>query len=153
MTEHSTGTGPAPDVAGSWSLLGWRTVDAAGATIGYPFGEHASGTVFYSPGGAMQGQLAAEHRPQLATSDPIGGSESDRAAAYSSYVAYWGRYRLEPGRIVHVVQSSLFPGWIGGEQVRYATLTDDVLTLRTPPTEVAGTVLVHELRWQRQERW
>jgi hypothetical protein len=146
--------GPARAVAGRWLLLEWRTVDhATGATLGHPFGEDASGGLVYTPAGWMHGQLSAQRRPLMPTSDPLGGSESERAAAYSGYVAYWGRYQIDQDRIVHRVESSLFPGWVGGTQIRYFTLADDLLTLRTPPIEVAGDIVVNELRWQRQEPW
>lgn len=138
-------------VVGWWSLLEWRTVDASGATIGHPFGVRAAGTLGYSAGGFMQGQVSAQDRPRPASADPFGGSDLDRAAAYSSYVAYSGRYDVHPDRIVHHVNTSLFPGWTGSEQVRYYTLTGDELSLRTPPIEVAGAVVVNELRWRRVE--
>jgi hypothetical protein len=39
------------------------------------------------------------------------------------------------------------------EQVRYFSLSEDVLLLRTPPMEVAGTTIISELRWRRAEYW
>jgi len=82
-----------------------------------------------------------------------GATLGHRAAAYSGYVAYWGRYQIDHDRIVHHVESSLFPGWVGGTQIRYFTLAGDRLSLRTPPIELAGDVVINELRWQRQESW
>jgi hypothetical protein len=147
------GAGSGSGLTGRWRLLQWRAVDESGATLGYPFGEAAAGAVVYSPGGWMYGQLSAEPRPSMSTSDPVGGPEHERAAAYSTYVAYWGRYEIEDDRIVHHVEQSLFPAWSGGAQVRYFTLSDDVLVLRTPAVELRGNLVVNELRWQREEGW
>jgi hypothetical protein len=147
------GAGSGLGLTGRWRLLQWRAVDEAGATLGYPFGEAAAGAVVYTPGGWMYGQLSAEPRPPMSTSDPVGGPEHERAAAYSTYVAYWGRYEIEGDRIVHHVEQSLFPAWSGGTQVRYFTLSDDVLVLRTPAIELRGNLVVNELRWQREEGW
>jgi hypothetical protein len=58
-----------------------------------------------------------------------------------------------PDRIIHYVDSSLVPGWAGMDQVRYFSLSDDVLVLRTPPMELAGAVTVSELSWRRAESW
>ena len=141
-------------LTGRWRLLTWRSVDdATGATLGHPFGEAAAGAVVYSPGGWMYGQLSADPRPSMSTSDAIGGPEMERAAAYSTYVAYWGRYEVEDDRIVHHIEHSLFPSWAGAAQVRYFTVVDGILVLRTPRIEVGGDVVVNELRWQREEAW
>jgi hypothetical protein len=51
------------------------------------------------------------------------------------------------------VYSSLVPGWAGIEQVRYFSLAGDVLVLRTPPMQLAGTITVGELIWRRAESW
>jgi hypothetical protein len=85
--------------------------------------------------------------------DPLGGRQDQRAAAYSTYVAYWGRYAIAGDRIIHHVDTSLIPGWAGVEQVRYFSLSDDVLVLRTPPMQVAGATTVNELSWRRMESW
>lgn len=39
----------------------------------------------------MAGQLAATSRTAVDGADPLGGPQGQRAAAYSTYVAYWGR--------------------------------------------------------------
>jgi hypothetical protein len=142
-----------PSVAGRWQLLAWRSVGDDGAVIGRPFGEHPHGVVIYTPGGWMAGQLAATSRPAVDGADPLGGPPDQRAAAYSTYVAYWGRYAVAGDRIIHDVDTSLVPGWAGVEQVRYFSLSGDVLVLRTPPMQVAGAIVVSELSWQRMESW
>jgi len=151
-TDHP-GTITAAAVTGRWELAEWHTVDQTGAVTAHPFGVHAAGTLTYTPAGFMAGQLAAEHRTPLATVDPLGGSAAERADAYSTYVAYYGRYEIRGDTIVHQVQSSLFPNWVGDAQLRYATLADDVLILRTPSLEVAGSTTISELRWTRAEAW
>jgi hypothetical protein len=68
-------------------------------------------------------------------------------------VAYWGRCTVAGDRIIHHVDTSLVPGWAGIEQVRYFSLSGDVLSLRTPPMRLAGATVVTELSWQREESW
>jgi hypothetical protein len=140
-------------LAGRWQLLECRTVGDDGATTGQPFGEHPRGALVYTPGGWMAGQIAAASRPAVDDEDLLGGPQEQRAAAYSTYVAYWGRYTVAGDRIIHHVDTSLVPGWTGIEQVRYFSLSGDVLALRTPPMRLAGATVVTELSWQRAESW
>jgi Lipocalin-like domain len=79
----------------------------------------------------------------LPTEDVRGGSDGERAAAFSSYVAYCGSYELRA--------MSLFPNWVGSEQTRYFELTGEELVLRTPRVGVGGGSLVNELRWHREQ--
>jgi Lipocalin-like domain len=107
------GTGgdhPVPPVVGRWDLLAWRSLGDDGAVTGQPFGEHPHGVLIYTPGGWMAGQLAAAGRTAVDGADPLGGPQDQRAAAYSTYVAYWGRYTVAGDRIIHHVDTSLVPG-------------------------------------------
>ena len=140
-------------VAGRRELLECRSVDDGGAITGRPMGEHPRGQVIYTPGGSMSGQLAADGRSAVGSADPFGGPVDQRAAAYSTYVAYWGSYSIDGDRIIHQVAGSLVPDWAGQEQVRYFSLSDDVLVLRTPPMPIAGAMTVGELIWRRTESW
>ena len=116
----------------SWSA---QTEDGA---VTYPFGEDAEGSLVYTPGGWMAGTLVDPARALMSTDDVIGGSETERAAAFATYVAYCGTYEVEGDVVVQRVQMSLFPNWVGSEQKRYFELSDDELLLRAPPVEVSA---------------
>ena len=140
----------AEGLAGRWRLLSWPARTAAG-DVTYPFGERAQGSVVYTPGGWMSGTLAYGDRADLVTGDVVGGSEEERAAAFSTYLSYCGTYEVEGDVVVHHIEMSLFPNWVGGEQRRQFELSDGKLVLRTPPLEIGGDVIVNELRWIREE--
>lgn len=140
-------------MVGRWQLRSMRSIGDDGSVIGLPFGEHPHGVLIYTPGGWMAGQLASTSRAMVDDADPLGGPQDQRAAAYSTYVAYWGRYALGDEQITHYVDTSLVPGWAGVEQVRYFSLSGDVLVLRTPLMRVADVTAVTELTWQRMESW
>ncbi len=91
--------------------------------------------------------MAAE-RPPLATDDALGGETAARAAAYSTYLAYFGSYELEGESVVHYIDGSLFPNWSGEKQVRPFVAEGDELILRTPPMADDS---VNELVWTRDE--
>ncbi|MFQ5946720.1 MAG: lipocalin-like domain-containing protein, partial [Anaerolineae bacterium] len=52
-------------------------------------------------------------------------------SAYRGYIAYFGTYEAnEEGRFVtHHIEGSLFPNWVGREQIELFELSGDRLTL------------------------
>jgi hypothetical protein len=51
--------------------------------------------------------------------------------------------------VIHRIQASLIPNWIGGEQLRFWTLDGDTLTIATPPLRLDGRPQVSTLVWKR----
>src|SRR5215217_5620895 len=103
---------------GTWRLVSFEVQDADGA-IDYPFGEDADGFITYTADGRMAVQFGADHRPRLATSDWVAGSDAEIAAAARDYFAYCGTYEYHDDTVTHHVLLSLMPNWMGGEQVRH----------------------------------
>jgi hypothetical protein len=100
----------------------------------------------------MTVQIIGSNRPQAAGDDPLGGDVEARAAAYSTYLAYFGTYEVQGESVVHLIDGSLFPKWSGEKQVRPFTTEFDQLVLRTPPMTLAdGTTVVNELAWKRDK--
>ena len=137
-------------VAGSWKLVAWRRIEAQGSTT-YPLGRDATGLLVYTPDGRMIVQMTAANRPALPTSDPLGGEAQDRAAAYSTCLAYFGSYEVKDDTIVHHVEECLYPNWSNTEQVRSFSCDGNSLLLRTPPSEGAHGSVVNEIAWVRDK--
>jgi hypothetical protein len=133
-------------VRGRWELVASEV--RVGETLVRPFGDRPQGVIFYSDDGWMTVQISAQDRPAIASTDPFGGTEQERAAAYASYLAYCGTYTIRDGHIVHNVRLSLFPNWAGGEQLRSAELQGDQLVLRSQVQTSHGAAIA-ELRWVR----
>jgi hypothetical protein len=137
-------------IVGRWVLQSWVTRSASG-TLGKPFGEHAEGSLVYTVGGWVSMHLAASERPRQPLSlQGASGTMSERAAAYSSYVAYCGTYHVEGDIVVHEVTNSLYPNWLGIELRRTFLLSSDSLVLAMPTPE-GQEPLLNELRWTRAE--
>ena len=130
--------------------MSWSAGTSDGA-VTHPLGERADGSILYTPRGWMTVTFVRADRASLSTDDVLGGSEAERAEAYSSYVAYCGTYEVEGNVVIHRVQMSLFPNWVGSEQKRYFELAGDELVLRSPPVEIGGQLVVSELRWIRED--
>lgn len=133
------------DITGTWRLVTWRRFDDDG-TFFHPFGEQPDGILVYTPDGFMAVQMVQADRPTLDTDDAVGGTESERAAAYSTCLSYFGRYRIGDDQVVHLLDGSLFPNWSGTSQVRPFRLDDGdlVLEVRDPSGHITN-----EIAWRR----
>ena len=57
--------------------------------------------------------------------------------------------RIEGDAIIHDVELSVFPNWVGSEQIRYVRFEGDRMILKTPPTKRRGSTGYAELTWRR----
>jgi hypothetical protein len=138
-------------LAGTWTLVAWRRIAADGA-VSYPLGADARGVLSYTGNGRMAVQITGADRAALTTDDPLGGGERARAAAYSTYLAYFGTYEVQGQNVVHRIEGSLFQNWAGQCQVRPFTAESGHLVLRTPPMRLGdGTTVINELAWTREK--
>lgn len=146
-------TEPAHPLVGSWRLERWVAVTDDG-TETHPMGEAPDGLLTYAADGTMITVIGRSDRPVFATGDLTGGTADERAAAFGSFVAYGGRWSGEGDTVVHDVETSLFPNWVGTTQRRHWELDDDGarLILIAPPLEVAGATRTQRLTWARRGR-
>ena len=102
----------------------------------------------------MSVQIMARHRPQCAVADPLGGTPEQIQSAFQGYQAYYGTYSINENEhaVIHHLAGALLPNWVGVEQKRFFDLTDNRLTLRTPPLMIGGKEAVGYLVWQRSSK-
>jgi len=141
-----------PRIIGTWKLVSWTYTDDHGNTVPY-LGEGAQGILMYDSQGYMNAQLMRAGRPPFAKPGFAEGTAEETWHAFNSYLAYYGRYyEAQPGEIIHEVEGSLFPNWVGHRQVRYATVIGDQLTLHTLPIAAHERKIVFYITWQRLNR-
>jgi hypothetical protein len=135
---------------GNWDLVSCEFREQAKPPH-YPFGEGALGRLTYDPTGRMSVQIMQPDRPPLAGGhDPAGPSE-EVLAAFTGYLAYFGRYEVDEQEKVirHSVEGSLLPNWVGFVQQRFFYLAGDRLVLESPPFTSQGKEVIARLEWQR----
>jgi Lipocalin-like domain len=145
---------PKPQLAdalvGSWRLVDYVTRDAEGH-LKRPFGLHPQGRLIYTASGLMSVQFAGTARPKLRSRGLDKVNPEQERAAFRSYVAYSGRYRMDGGTVIHEVDLSLFPDWVDQLQTRTVLLAGSRLTLRTPPfVGIDDNPRSGELTWMRE---
>jgi hypothetical protein len=135
------------DITGTWILESWDRIEADGSTA-HPLGNAPSGLLVYTPEGDMAVMMTATDRSKLDTDDPVGGSVEERAGAYSSCLAYVGRYRVEGQSVIHELETSLYPNWSGTSQVRPFLLDRQRLVLQVLDADGKPT---NEISWRRRQ--
>jgi hypothetical protein len=136
-------------VVGTWKLVSWTYVNEKNELIDY-FGKDATGILMYDIAGNMNAQLMKAGRVSFASDSINSGTAEESKHAFHSYLAYFGKYyERAPGEIIHFVEGSLFPNWIGMEQLRYAVLTGNVLQVSTPPVPTQTGETVFTVTWER----
>ncbi|MFC2039355.1 lipocalin-like domain-containing protein [Chloroflexota bacterium] len=135
---------------GTWKLVLSEFRLSDGQAV-YPLGKEATGMLMYDASGHMSAQLMRRDRPTFASDDPFSGTLSEIKPAFEGFAAYFGTYEINEERaiVVHHVEGSLFPNWVGGNQIRFFELSGDRLTLSAPPIPMSGREMTGFLIWER----
>jgi hypothetical protein len=132
-------------LVGAWRLVAWKNQVADGHL---PDGDRHPRYLLYTADRRFSVLVSRAGRPGFAAGDLLGGTTQERARAVEGVVAYAGRYTFHGDRVVHHVELSLFPNWVGSDQERSVELAGDRLTLSAGPL-LAGTQQVPRLVWER----
>ena len=129
---------------GTYKLISYTSFDQNGVATKLPY---SAGQIAYDAAGRMSAQLMRADRPPF--TGGRGGSEPERAAAYSSYIAYFGHYTIdaEKGIVYHHVEGSMTPSMVGQAMPRYYELTPDGATLFLQTK--SGDRVTGRLQWDR----
>jgi hypothetical protein len=144
------------ELVGTWRLVEWTaTIDGRQAR---PFGGETTGLITYTDDGRMWGTLMRVDRGDVDAPTQASATVEERARAAAGYLNNAGTYRIEPDGVVHVVELSHNPNWLGGEQVRDVEWVEGPdgtrdLILSALDHHPNGTEVFNRLRWRRIENW
>lgn len=145
---------------GTWKLLRMRSHYRDGRVV-ESYGQQPLGFITYTDEGYMHAILMdADRAPLGVPVEELGRRQGVRRAVYLlgrlpavarvasaalRAAAYSGTWEVRGREVVHHVQASVFPDWIGTDLVRDYLFADDTLTLtaRYPDDEFI------ELQWVR----
>jgi hypothetical protein len=134
---------------GTWRLLSWENRSVLDGQISYPLGKDATGYIMYNEDGYMFVAIMGPNRLRFAADDLLSATKEEEAQAEETYVSYCGRYEFHGDKVVHHVELSLFPNWVGGDQERLVELRGNRLTLSTRPILLRGIQQTAHLIWER----
>jgi hypothetical protein len=142
---------------GTWELVSWESSTPDGQTA-HPFGARPVGRITYTEEGYVSAAIMRANRagmevdPEALHQSRLGllwpshmKAVSRFLKAASDYVSYSGWYRLERDRVLHHVEVSLLPDWVGTVLERSYEFTDEGLLVLCASTEGA----THTLTWRR----
>ena len=144
-------TSLAERLVGAWILESYEAHDPDG-TVRTPFGLDAAGLLVYGADGRMTVQVMDPRRPRWERRAPEDERRAQVTAAADGYIAYAGRFEVEETAVptvIHHVEISLVPNWVGRPQRRTVALDGTRLRLTARPLEVAGRTTIPRLTWRR----
>ena len=130
---------------GHWRLVKFENFDEKGVAR---LAAYDGGRIMYDTGGNMSAQLMRSERKPLATPS----TEPERAAAYATYTAYYGKYTIDPalGKVTHHVEGALNHSWVKTDLVRYYAFAPDgnqlMLSIKNAEGRITGTLTWERLR-------
>jgi hypothetical protein len=109
------------------------------------------GTLIYTADGHMSAHMMRSGRTHFASPNLWQATPEECQAAFSTYLAYFGRYEisLPEKMVIHHVDGSLFPNWVGTKQRRSYQFDGDVLTLTAPTAMAGGREFTPIMQWKR----
>jgi Lipocalin-like domain len=72
--------------------------------------------IAYTDDGYAFVAIMATDRGPLEATDLLSGSTAEKAGAAETYVSFCGRYEFRGDTVLHHVELSLFPNWVGVTQ-------------------------------------
>ena len=128
--------------------MSWENRSIDGQKISYPLGRDAVGYIMYNQDGYMSVTIMRPNRTKFAAGDLLGGSVEEKAQAAETYVSYCGRYEFRGYTVIHHVELSSFPNWVGVDQERLVEREGNRLTLSTRPILLGGMNQTAHLIWE-----
>ncbi len=113
-------------IVGNWKLVSVVYEDQESKARMPVYGEHPRGRQIATRDGVWLALVTAEGRSVPTT-------DTERAQALRTMIAYTGRYRIENGKVITKVDAAWNEGWVGGEQTRFIRFEGDRLFIESPP--------------------
>lgn len=135
---------------GTWRLISFELRGSDGQ-VRYPVGKNPVGYLIYSDDGYMSATLMAANRTRVAAELQWSASTEEKVASADTFIAYCGRYEIQVDRVMHHVEASLFPNWVGESQERIFKFMGDRLYLTAPPLLFLGISYTAHLVWKRAQ--
>jgi hypothetical protein len=135
-------------LVGSWKLVSLESRDANGNIV-YPWGKDTLGYLMYNEDGYVSVSIMSSSRPKFSSGDIKGGTAEEKVTAADTYISYCGTYEIKQDMVIHHIELSFFPNWIGVDQKRMLSIDSNRLLLSTPPISVGGIEQTHHLIWER----
>jgi len=132
-------------VVGVWSLVSVMYEDQASKAMTPAFGQKPKGYQIATSDGLWLSLVTADGRFPPKT-------EAEQARAFTSMLAYSGRYRVDGNKLTTKVDVAWNKGMVGSDQVRYLRFEGDRMIVESPfmPNPNGSNSMIRAVvTWQR----
>jgi len=136
-------------VVGTWKLVSVSSTTDKDETNKAALGQHPSGLLTYTAEGRMMAIISDDGRKPLSIPDRVAAPAEERAQAYSTFMAYAGRYTFTCDKVVHHVEVASLQNWVNTDQTRIVMFQDNHLIVRNTPQLRNGVTVNLESVWER----
>lgn len=136
------------NIIGNWKLVSFKSITEDNQIL-YPYGEDAVGYLTYTDQDFMSVSIMRSNRMAFEGGDIKEGTIKEKTKAIDDYLTYCGKFTIREDKIVHLIELSLFPNWIGQAQERFFKLKEDMLELSTAPFLLQGKKRTAHLLWKK----
>jgi Lipocalin-like domain len=133
------------ELVGAWKLVSASSTTSKGERTETPYGAGPVGFLTYTEEGRVTSLISYGGRKSLS----IGATPQELAEAFSTFLAYTGRYTLCGDKVIHHIEVSSIQNYVSKDLIRSVKFQGDQIVLITPPTLVNGKIQTIELIWQR----
>ena len=141
---------------GIWKLISAIAIQLDGMINSVVYGNHPVGYITYTSDGHIMVMFSRSDRSPLSqeVQSPLSPQMQslpveELAQAFTTFNAYAGTYTLSGNTVIHQIEIASIPNRVGTTLVRTFTLSENRLTLSTPPVLSDGVETVFELVWER----
>ena len=133
---------------GIWQLVSYELRRADGH-VTYPLGKDAVGYIMYNENGYMSVTIMEGNRQNFSSEIALRGTAEEKVKAFDTYLSYSGKYEVQETKVIHHVEISYYPNWVGTNLERTYEFDGKRLTLSAPTSSRSGTEYTARLVWQR----
>jgi hypothetical protein len=138
-------------VVGAWKLVSVTATSDKGEVDKAVLGQKPSGLLTYTADGRMMAIISDEGRKPLSVADRVAAPAEERAMAYSTFMAFAGRYTFTCDKVVTHVEIASLQNWVNTDQTRFVRLQGDRMFVRNSPQLRGGVMITIESTWERMK--
>lgn len=147
---------------GGWELIRWGSYNKDDPEdVMYPFGKDCKGTINYTPDGYMSAMLQAS-KVSSWTAGFMKGTTEEYSDTCTKTLGYSGPFFIDQeeestAKLIHHMNVSIPPNWIGQNQIRMAEMKEDggelYLTLRPQIVDDRGDGVqrLQRVEWRKMK--
>jgi hypothetical protein len=136
-------------LVGTWKLVSVTATTDKGDVDKAVLGQNPSGLLTYTADGRMMEIISEGGGKPLSIADGVAAPAEERATAYSTFMAYAGRYFFTCDKVVTHVDVASLQNLVNTDQTRFVILQGTRLTVRATPISRAGVMVNIESVWER----